>query len=92
MKGNAVLHLLKFIAGIDKAQTQTSVRERDTLARYAAGKKRAIEIGVFEGVNTVLISKSVDPSGKTFGIDPFFKGSLGICYHKKIAQLNLKTQ
>jgi predicted O-methyltransferase YrrM len=28
--------------------------------------------------------------GKAFGIDPFFRGKMGICYHKMIAETHLK--
>jgi predicted O-methyltransferase YrrM len=90
MKGKALFHLLRFIIKADLPDTQTTPSERDALAKYAAGARLAIEIGVFEGVNTVIISKALANGGKLFGIDPFFKGSLGICYHKIIAELHLK--
>jgi predicted O-methyltransferase YrrM len=90
MKGKAFLHLLRFIIKADLPDTQTTPSERNALAKYAAGAGLAIEIGVFEGVNTAIISKALANGGKLFGIDPFFKGSLGICYHKIIAKLHLK--
>ena len=90
MKGRSFLHLLRFIFKLDLPDTQTTPQERTALAKYAAGAGLAVEIGVFEGVNTVIISKALANGGKLFGIDPFFKGRLGICYHKVIAQLHLK--
>lgn len=90
MKGNAIMHLVKVIFGLDQPDTQTTAAERKALEKYASGAGTAIEIGVFEGINTVVISKALEANGKTFGIDPFFKGSMGICYHKVIAKLHLK--
>jgi predicted O-methyltransferase YrrM len=90
MKGNSFFHLIKVFFKIDSQATQTTQSERDALIKYLPGAVSAIEIGVYEGVNTVLIAKNIEPTGKLYGIDPFFKGSLGICYHKYISLLNLK--
>jgi predicted O-methyltransferase YrrM len=90
MKGQAFFHLVKFIFGLDRPHTQTTAREREMLEKYASGASTAIEIGVYEGINTVVISKALAKDGKAFGIDPFFRGALGICYHKVIAKLHLK--
>jgi predicted O-methyltransferase YrrM len=90
MKGQAFFHLLRVMFGSDQPHTQTSARERQTLEKYASGVNTAIEIGVYEGINTVVISKAMANEGKTYGIDPFFKGAMGICYHKVIAKLHLK--
>jgi predicted O-methyltransferase YrrM len=90
MKGGAFLHLLKFVLKLDLPDTQTTPAERNALAKYAAGAGLAVEIGVFEGVNTVIIGKALANGGRLFGIDPFFRGRLGICYHKIIAELHLK--
>lgn len=62
------------------------------IQKYATGAKRAVEIGVFEGVNSVNILKVMSPEGTFYGIDPFFKGSLGICYSKLITKNWIKTQ
>lgn len=90
MKGNAVVHLVRVILGLDQPDTQTTAPEREALKKYATGASTAIEIGVYEGINTAVISKALGQDGRTFGIDPFFKGSLGICYHKVVAKLHLK--
>jgi predicted O-methyltransferase YrrM len=89
MKGQAFLHFLGVLFGVDKPATQTLPGEREALIRYAAGSATVVEIGVYEGVNTVILSKAMDRNGKIFGIDPFFKGSMGICYYKIITGLNL---
>jgi predicted O-methyltransferase YrrM len=91
-KGHALLHLLRFIFRLDQPETQTTLAEREALSKYAAGAKVAVEIGVFEGVNTVIISNAMGKESSLYGIDPFFKGKLGVCYHKVVAQLHLKRK
>lgn len=90
MKGNAVIHYLKYISGLDKPDTQTTAAERAAIKKYAANALSAVEIGVFEGVNTIIIAAAMHPEGKLIGIDPFFKGGLGICYHEKIARKEIR--
>ena len=90
MKGYAVLHLFKVMLRIDQPNTQTTPAERKALEKYATGARTAIEIGVYEGVNTAIIARTLGQEGTTYGIDPFFKGRLGICYPKIITQLHLK--
>lgn len=85
MIGSQFTHFIKFIFGKDRPITQTTKSEQDALARYANGARTAIEIGVFEGYNTVLIAKAMHPNGIVYGIDPFFKGRMGICWQKQIA-------
>jgi predicted O-methyltransferase YrrM len=90
MIGNAVSHYLKVLMGREEPLTQTSVDERQSLAKYATGAGLAVEIGVFEGVNTALIAGVLEKEGVLYGIDPFFKGRLGICYSKLVTKLQLK--
>lgn len=90
MFGSHLIHYLKFILSLDQPKTQTSLDEQKILIKYASGKNKALEIGVFESVNTVLIARNLSHNGLLFGIDPFFKGKLGVCWHKQIAKLNIK--
>jgi predicted O-methyltransferase YrrM len=90
MKGQSFFHYLGVLFGDSKPETQTTPGEREALAKYASGAATVVEIGVFEGVNTVVLSKAMGKDGKTFGIDPFFKGGLGVCYHKMITETHLK--
>lgn len=87
---SAALHYLRCKLGIDSPHTQTSEKEREVIRKYAKGAVTAVEIGVFEGVNTVTIASSVGEKGKLYAVDPFFKGRLGLCYYKMIALMNLK--
>lgn len=89
MMASAALHFLKFLVLIESPETQTSFNERECIYKYAQGKDLAVEIGVFEGVNTNTIAKAMTKKGVLFGIDPFFKGKLGICYHEWITYVYL---
>lgn len=90
MKGREVLHLIKYFFKVDTPNTQTTEKERLAIERYAKDATVAVEIGVFEGVNTVVIGKTIKSAGKLYGIDPFFRGRLGVCFHKYITKLNLR--
>lgn len=83
---NAFFHALGYFAGIDPAQTQTTTSERNYISKYAQGCKRAVEIGVFEGVTTAVIASALTRDGLLFAIDPFSKGRVGICWSKPIAK------
>lgn len=85
MRGRALIHYLLYRLGLEKPETQTTAKERAAIKKYANQKEVAVEIGVFEGVNTVELAKALAPNGKLYGIDPFFKGSSGVSYHKLIA-------
>jgi len=90
MKGNAFVHLIKYRIGLEKPHSQTTKEEREVLKKYSADLKSAVEIGVYEGVNTVLIAKSLSAEGVLYGIDPFFKGKLGISYPEVITKQELQ--
>jgi predicted O-methyltransferase YrrM len=91
MLGNALLHYIKVLLGSEQGVTQTSEAERSTLIKYCKQALVAVEIGVFEGVNTVLIATHMPDKGVLYGIDPFFKGRFGICYSKLITLRSLKA-
>jgi len=82
----AFQHLIKYWLGLDRAQTQTTQAERDCIVRHATGRKRAVEIGVYEGVTTGTIAAALPPDATLFGIDPFIAGRIGICWGKPIAR------
>ena len=86
MIGNALFHFIGCYSGFSKPHSQSTKNEQDIIARYAAGCKCAVEIGVYEGVNTINIATKMDSNGMLYAIDPFFKGKLGICYYEKIAR------
>jgi predicted O-methyltransferase YrrM len=81
---------IKYLFRVDDLQTQTTRAEQAGLIKYASGKKTAVEIGVYEGVNTVTLAGVLCNDGILYGIDPFFPGRLGISYQKQITVLNIR--
>lgn len=55
------------------------------MLRYAAGKHRLAEIGVWEGGTTRKLRAVMSPEGALFAIDPFPRGRLGVSYQHLIA-------
>ena len=82
---HVVTHFLRWSVGAAAAETQTSVAERAALARNAFARRTVVEIGVWHGVTTSLLKRSMDPSGVLYAVDPFPRGRLGICLHSVIA-------
>jgi predicted O-methyltransferase YrrM len=81
---NFFIFLLQLVH-IKPAISQTTESERACLSRYATGKKKLVEVGVFQGVTTKVLRQAMDPSATLFGIDPFFKNRLGLCLYQIIA-------
>ncbi len=75
---------------IESANTQTTEAERAALVQFASGKKRLVEIGVFEGFTTAILLRTIGPDAQLYAIDPFLPGRLGICWGKWIAQREVK--
>jgi predicted O-methyltransferase YrrM len=88
--GSAAVHFGRYLVGLDQADTQTTQAERACLAELAAGKRRAVEIGVYEGVGTRTIASRMDPLGVLYAIDPFFEGRLGVCWSELIARREMR--
>jgi predicted O-methyltransferase YrrM len=90
MTGNALLHTIKVFVGMENPQTQTTQKEREAISKYSKGAKKAVEIGVFEGVNTSNIAGNLAREGILYAVDPFSSGRLGIKYGKFITKSLLK--
>jgi predicted O-methyltransferase YrrM len=69
--------------------SQLSEVERKTLAKHAAGRKRLVEIGVYFGASTKLLRSVMAPTGEIVGVDPFFRGRLGVPFQKWTAERQL---
>lgn len=63
--------------GLSKAWTSRTPTECACLERYAAGKKRVVEIGCWYGVNTRRLRSVMAPGGVLFAVDPYPTGRLG---------------
>jgi predicted O-methyltransferase YrrM len=78
MKGQALLHALKVIFYLEKPNSQTTQAERLCLQKYVSGKKRLVEIGMYEGLTTAVIARAMKPNAEFYAIDPFIKGRFGV--------------
>lgn len=79
------LHWLAHLAGLAAADTQLTPAERLCLARHAAGRRRAVEIGVYHGAGTRLLRSAMAPDGHLTGIDPHPIGRFGVSFERMIA-------
>jgi hypothetical protein len=82
------VHYLKYRLKMAAPLTETTVAERDCLRRYATGKMRLVEVGVFQGVNTSAFRKGMHREGVIIAVDPFrrfFFGIRGFGWARKIA-------
>lgn len=62
-----VLHAL----GLVEAHSQTDEVELAALQRHARGRRRAVEIGTFQGVSAVRITRGLAPDGVLYCVDPW---------------------
>lgn len=79
-------HLILWRLGLARAETQTTEAERDCLARYAEGRARLVEIGVWHGVTTRRLRAVMARDGLLYAVDPYAKGRLGFSAQRYIAQ------
>jgi predicted O-methyltransferase YrrM len=78
-------HFILWNLGLAQAQTQTTVGERECLAKHAAGRNRLVEIGVWHGVTTRRLKMAMNPGGLLYAVDPFPCGRLGFSMQQRIA-------
>ena len=79
------LHYLLYRLGLATAETQTTQAERDCIARHAAGKRTAVEVGVWHGVTTCRIACALQESGVLYAVDNYLPGRFGFNYQQQIA-------
>src|SRR5215472_6591422 len=79
-------HFGLWLAGLAKAETQTSEAERALLADSARGRRRVVEVGVWHGVTTARLRAAMAPSGVLYAVDPFYPGRLGFSIQAVIAR------
>lgn len=89
--GRSALHFALYFAGFNLAETQTTLAEQDAILRHAAGRKRLVEIGVYEGFTTRRLAEAMAPDGELFAIDPFLVGRLGVAWGKWIAHHEVRS-
>jgi len=79
-------HLVLWYLGLATPQSQTNDRERRCLARYATGKRRVAEIGLWHGVTTCRLRSVMNSDGVLLAVDPFPSGRLGFSAQRVIAR------
>ena len=80
------MHFALWCLGLAKAETQTTPEERSCLARWAAGRKRLVEVGVWHGVTTCRLRGAMAPDGVLLAVDPYPVGRLGFSVQQLIAR------
>ncbi len=85
MFGKNALHCLGHLLRVCPAHSQLTPQERECLARCAANRSFAVEIGVYHGASTALIRQHLDPGGRIVGIDPHPAGRLGFSLERNVA-------
>ena len=86
MRGGQFLHWIKYHLGLEPAATQTTDAERSAIRKHARDCRCIVEIGVFEGVTSLVLREAMSKEGVLHCVDPFFKGSLGISYGFSISR------
>jgi predicted O-methyltransferase YrrM len=88
-RSRVTVHFLLWLIGLARAETQTTEAERECLVRYATGRRRVAEIGVWHGVTMRLLLAAMHPSGTYFAIDPYPVGRFGFSPQRVIARAGL---
>ena len=84
-------HFLLWNLKLVKASTWYTAAECECLERHAAGKRRLVEIGCWQGVNTRRLRTAMAPDGVLFGVDPYPAGRLGFSAPRIIARREVDT-
>ena len=63
ISGASLVHALQCLAGVDQPHSQTTERERAAFAKWATGRRRAAEIGVYEGLTNRVIAEVLADDG-----------------------------
>jgi predicted O-methyltransferase YrrM len=66
-------------------ESQTTIAERDCLARHAADRRRLVEIGIWHGVTTRRLRAAMLSNGILYAVDPFRVGRLGFSAQRYVA-------
>ncbi len=83
--GAAALHWVRYTLALAEADTQTTDAERACLARYAAGRRSIVELGVMHGATTALLRGVMADDGTITAVDPHPPGRLGVSFERLVA-------
>lgn len=85
-RGRSAARWVRYALGLSGADTQTTERERQCLARHAAGRRRLVELGVMHGVTTALLRSVMAEDGIVIGVDPHRAGLLCVSFERLVAR------
>jgi predicted O-methyltransferase YrrM len=80
----SLVHLVRFLVGLDSAASQVTARELQLLLRYSRDASVICEIGCYEASTSVAFA--LNTAGRVYSVDPFIRGRMGICYTECIAR------
>ncbi|MDX2098581.1 MAG: class I SAM-dependent methyltransferase, partial [Leptolyngbyaceae cyanobacterium bins.59] len=67
------IEFLKYLVGLRDATTHDTPAELNLLATLAKGRTCIVEVGVYEGAASRVLSANMDPQGKLYLVDPYFQ-------------------
>jgi predicted O-methyltransferase YrrM len=79
-------HFLKWAIGAAGPEVWTTDAERECLERYAAGKRRVVEIGVWHGGTSRILRRAMAHNGIFYAVDPYEPGRLGFSIPRIVAR------
>lgn len=82
----SLLHLARFMLGLDSAASQVTDRELQMLLRYSRDARTICEIGCYEASTSVALA--LNTTGTVYSVDPFYRGRLGFCYTEYVARVH----
>jgi predicted O-methyltransferase YrrM len=74
LRNDPRLRALALAAGVIPPRPMNSPREMALLARLAAGARRVVELGVYEGSSAVVLCRAMRPGSELHLVDPFLAG------------------
>lgn len=83
-------HFFKWLLGIAPPEVWTSPAERACLVRYARGKRRLVEVGVWHGGTSRELRGAMARDGVLYAVDPYPPGRLGISLPRIVGRRELK--
>ena len=78
-------HLVLWAVGLAEAESQTTEAERACLVRWATGRRRVVEIGVWHGATSRRLRAAMAADGVLIAVDPYPSGRLGFSAQRFIA-------
>lgn len=82
-------HFVKWRFGLAGPEVWTTEAERRCLARFAAGKRRLAEVGVWHAGTSTELRAAMAHDGVFYAIDPYEPGRLGISFPRLVGRSEL---